>query len=712
VSSAAGTALRAESATREKRHGSSGRHFGLGDLDLAAVRTWVLAGGLVLYLAADGGGYDQVVYSQVGIVVWWLVLLGAAAGFLPRTRLTSAAWAALALFGAFVAWTALSSLWSLSTERSLQDTSLVATYLGILVLGVVTHRERRVAVRHTVQALAAVIVFVAALALASRLIPGLFPTARQTSSFLPGANGRLSWPLDYWNALAALMALGLPLVLAIATNAETVAGQAAAAAGLPLLALCAYLTFSRGGAIAMAAAVLAFFAFTSERIPKLATALVAAGASAALIASAVSRPAIEKGLHNADAQHQGGSLIVLVVVLCIAVALAQIAIALFARRVRASRELALPRVPAAALLATALVAVVVAAVALHAPSRLSHAWRDFKKPGAAVLRQNSLAHFGSASGTGRYQLWIVAIHYAGNHLFHGSGAGTFQLIWLSRASYTSYAKNAHSLYFETLAELGIVGLALLAAFLALCLGRAIVYVSRAGQSSRVYAAGLAAALITFCVSAAYEWIWQVPVLPAAFLLLSAAILAPRTKQIWGRGARATVARESRGRERAAGIRARRGRRRSPAIRGGLVLTAAACLVAMAVPLATTSALDRSQAAVSAGDSSAALAAARTAVGIEPGSASAQLQLALVLELRHQIHRALAAARDATRDEPANWSTWLVLSRLEAEAGHASAALTAYRRARSLNPRSSLFARHPFSAHLTRPRAGAARRRRP
>ncbi len=189
----------------------------------------------------------------------------------------------------------------------------MAGYLGVLGLGIALHSVRRVAIRHTVQALAAVIAFVAALALASRLIPGLFPAATQTSAFLPGAHGRLAWPLNYWNALAALMAFGVPLLMAVATSARTVAGEAAAAAGLPLVALCAYLTFSRGGAVAMAVAVLAFFVFASERIPKLATVILAAAGSAALIASAVGRPAIEKGLHDAAAHHQGATLVVLVV---------------------------------------------------------------------------------------------------------------------------------------------------------------------------------------------------------------------------------------------------------------------------------------------------------------------------------------------------------------------------------------------------------------
>ena len=72
----------------------------------------------------------------------------------------------------------------------------------------------------------------------SRLRPDLFPAAQQTSSFLPGTQGRLGWPLNYWNALGALVALGLPLVLSIATSARTLRAQAAAAAGIPILALC------------------------------------------------------------------------------------------------------------------------------------------------------------------------------------------------------------------------------------------------------------------------------------------------------------------------------------------------------------------------------------------------------------------------------------------------------------------------------------------
>jgi O-antigen ligase len=640
-------------------------------VDVEAVSAWTLAGAIVFYLAVEGGGYDSVVRGQVGIVVWWIVLIGAAWGLLPATRFTRPAWGALALFGGFAAWTALASTWSLSSERSLQELARVACYLGILILAVAVHRDRERAVRRTIHAVATAVVAVACLALASRLRPDLFPGAQQTSAFLPGTESRLGWPLNYWNALAALTALGLPLLLAIATSARTLRAQAAAAAAIPILVLCGYLTFSRGGAIAAAAAVIVFFALSPERIPKLATVLVTAAGSAALIAAAAHRAAIEHGLAGAAAQHQGNTLLVSIVLVCAGVALAQAGIGLACRHGTPPRWLVVSRARAQWLLLAGVTACIVIALLVGAPARISHAWQDFKRPGAAALRQYSIERFGTASGNGRYDYWNAAAKATGGDLLGGSGPGTFQLVWLPRAPYFSYVENAHSLYLESLAEVGLVGLGLLVAFFALVVGAAVALVARSRDEPRVRAAGLAAALVAFLVAAGSDWVWQVPVLPAAFLLLAAAALAPQRVS-------AHTAPITRAASRWA-------------VRVGGAAVALACLVAIAVPLATAGAVRRSQAAAASGDRSAALTDARTAARLEPGAASPQVQLALVLELQGDVRDALIAARRATSDEPANWSAWLLRSRLDAEAGRARASLAAYRRARSLNPRSPLFA---------------------
>jgi tetratricopeptide (TPR) repeat protein len=639
-------------------------------IDFGLIGIWALVGGLVLYLAVDGGGYGIVVHSQVGILVWWAVLVGAVWGLLPATRLSRAGWSALALFGGFVAWTALGVTWSISSERSLADLSLLVGYLGVLVLGLSLHRDRDRALRHTIAALAAAIVIVAILAVASRLDPGLFPASSQTASFLPGTSQRLAWPLNYWNALAALMAFGLPLLLVLATTARTLYGQAAAAAAIPIVALCGYLTFSRGGALAAAIAVAAFIALAPERLPKLATMLLTAGASAALIAGASHRSAVEHGFLNAAASHQGASFVLPILLVCLGAALAQVGLGLAARHGSPPRFLTPSPQRARWLLAGAVAALVVAALAAGAPAKLSHAWRDFKRPAAAALSQASISRFSTVNSNGRYELWKGAIHATQDHVLVGSGAGTFQLLWLPRAPRSvGYVENAHSLYFETLAELGVIGLVLLVAFLGTAVGCAIALVVRSRHEARARGAAAAAALTAFVVSAAFDWVWQVPVLPVAFLLLTAAVLAPGLR-------RTTAARRPLG---------------LVAQRAGAVALALACLVAIAIPLATSNAVTASRNAAAHGDSLLALRDAQQAADIEPGAASPQVQLALVEELRGDIRAALTAARRAARNESSNWSTWLIVSRLEAEAGKPRASIKALLRARSLNPNSPLFA---------------------
>ena len=128
-----------------------------------------------------------------------------------------------------------------------------------------------------------------------------------------------------------------------------------------------------------------------------------------------------------------------------------------------------------------------------------------------------------------------------------------------------------------------------------------------------------------------------------------------------------------------------------AVRALTIVVALACLVAIGLPLATTNAVLASQAAASVGDPSLALRDALQAARLEPGAASAETQLALVQELQGNLPGALASAEHAVRDEPANWTTWLILARLQAENGHPVASLAAFRQARALNPHSPLFA---------------------
>ena len=66
---------------------------------------WLLPFALVLYLGLKGGGYDQVVYGQVGIIAWWIVVLGAAVAVLPLSRVSTAGWVGFGLLAVLGATT-------------------------------------------------------------------------------------------------------------------------------------------------------------------------------------------------------------------------------------------------------------------------------------------------------------------------------------------------------------------------------------------------------------------------------------------------------------------------------------------------------------------------------------------------------------------------------------------------------------------------------
>ena len=635
-------------------------------IDWGAVWTWSFCFGLIAYLGLEGGGYDPLVHDQVGIAVWWVLLAGVLAGALPNHRPGTLALTGLGLLTAFVAWTALSLTWTESVEKTSADLGRVAGYLAVLALALFA-RDREGA-RRVAAAVAAGIVFVAAIALLSRLHSAWFPAADQTAQFLTSNRERLSYPLHYWNGLAALVAIGAPLVLHLAGRAQTTLVRAAAAAALPVLALTAFFTLSRGGIAAAVLALAVFVALTSDRLALVPTMLLSGLGSLALILAASSRDALQDGLLNSTADSQGDSLLVIIILVCALVAVLQAAMVVGLRgRERPAWARVSPRNALVALGACALVALVVAGAA-GAPGRASDAWAEFKEessPGKGTER------LGSAAGQNRYQLWSAAVKENASEPLTGTGSGTFEYWWTRTADVEEIVRDTHSLYLQTLGELGVVGLALLAAFLALVLAGGCAVALSASPVERSALAAAVAGCAAFCITATFDWMWQLPVLPVAVMLLAAALLSARP------GAEPP---------------ARRERGLPVAARLAAAAAALAAIVAIAIPLASTSLVRSSEAEARAGDLTAALEDARTAQNVQPGAASPRLQQALVLEQQGELPAAVEAARAAAEREPTNWRTWLVLARIEAQNGEATAAVRDYREARSLNPLSPIFDR--------------------
>jgi hypothetical protein len=622
-----------------------------------AMGTVVLPFALVLYLALQNGGYDEVVRSEIGVAVWWVVLLGALVGLLPVSRFGRAGWVGVALLAAFAAWTAVGISWSESSERSVEEVARLATYLGVFALALAV--QGRYGLHRTLASVAAAIGVIGVLALLSRLHPAWFP-ADNVVRFLPDSEGRLSYPLNYWNGVAALMAVGIPLLLTVATQSRRLLSQALATAALPIVALAAFYTFSRGGAVEIAVGLLALLLLHPRRLALLPTLGLAVAGSALVIAAASQRDALEDGLRGAAAQSQGDEMIAVVLVVCAGVALVRVAFGLVARHGIGPRP-QVSRRAATTGLAIAAVAAVAAGLVAGVPSELSDRWEEFKDPRGAGV---GIERFDSASGAGRYQQYQAAIDAYETDPLTGIGPGTFEYWWSREATVPIFARDAHSLYLETLAELGIVGLALIVGLIAWVLGVGTARALAAATERRALLAGAVASAAAFAVAAAVDWVWELAAIPAAFLLIAGAVLAPPVGH------------------------ARR--RRTLATTVVLAALALPALAVIAISLAGAASVRDSQAEARSAQLAPALDRALEAEDVQPYAASASLQQALVLELGGDLDGAAAAAREATREEATNWRIWLTLSRIEAENGNARASVEAYREARSLNPTSPVF----------------------
>jgi len=622
-------------------------------LDGGAIGAWTLGFATVAYLGLKGGGYDVVVRSQAGIGLWWIVLIGAALGVLPQRRIGRLGLAALGLLAAFAAWSELSALWSESPERTISETARVVTLLGVAVLALSTVRAQRV--RPLVNGVFAAIVGVGVLACLSRLHPAWFGEP-QTARFLIGSGARLSYGLNYWNALAAFMAMGVPLGLAIAMSSRTVAARAAALAAIPVIVLTGFFTVSRGGILAVGIGLLVALAITPERGRYLAKLALGSAGAAILIKGALQRDELRDGVGTSLAHRQGDELLVIALVVVAGTVLLHVGASLARSGGLAPSLPTMRPVQRRLVWGVTVVAVVAGAATFVASGALADRWQEFKDPPTVTGSDvNRLATF---SGEGRYKFWVSSLHAFETAPVAGIGAGSFENWWEAHATRRESVRNAHSLYAETLGELGLVGLVLLLGLIALVIAAGVRGVRRTTGPPPALLAGATAACAAFAVAAGVDWLWQVTVLPVCFLLLAAALLAPRGAD-----------------------QARTPRRRGRVALVGLSVIA---LVALGVPLAGATQLRSSQHAAAVNQLDPALEQASTSRRVQPFASSPLLQRALVLELWGDLAGAASAAQVAERKEPTNWRAPFVLARIEAERGDVSAGLAALRRARALN----------------------------
>ena len=614
------------------------------------------------------GGAGIPIWAEIGILGWWAVLVLALAGRPALRRADPLARVAIGTLGAFAVWTVISMFFSDSAGRTAIEAARVLTYLVALLLTVMLWRPG--SGRRVLAGVASAIAIVGLVGLTSRLFPGLFGP-NDLATEVVGIESRLAFPVEYWNGLASLIAVGMPLFLWGAASARTQLVRSLAAAIAPLMILVIYLTYSRGGALAAGLGAATLFAFYPVRIALVPTLLTSGLGGLALIWAADRRADFTGGLDSGAAGDQGLEMLVI----CLLVAgLSAVAHFGIGRLIR-DAWIWFPRVGRrqAALATGALVLVLgVGAVAAGVPSSAADSFEEFRTqadPGRDAER------FSSASGNGRWQYWSAAARAGAGEPATGIGPGTFEFYWEEHGILPGYIVDAHSLYMEVFAELGVIGLGLLVAFTMLVLLAGSLRSLAAGDTQRAMLAGATGACAAFFLGAAVDWLWELPAIPIAALICAGVVLSERV-----------------GEEDKALLPSMRPLERTPLKRAlglaGLSLIALALIVP---PYMSERARLDSQALREAEDFDAALAAAERAERWQPFAGAPRLQQALVYENLTDYESQIEAAREAVDRERTNWQTWYILARGLSYNDETEPALRAFARARKLNRFSVLLA---------------------
>lgn len=539
-------------------------------------------------------------------------------------------------------WIALSALWSVSPSASIRESERMLAYIALaLALGLLA---RRGDARAIVGGALVGAVAISGYALATRLFQHVFTPRGE--EWLPY---RLAAPIGYWNSLGLLAAFGLILAFGFAAQARNSLIVALAAATLPLFACTLYFTFSRGAWVALATGLGAVVVVDPRRLRILSTVLALAPPSAGAIALASRKSALTSdGAGLEAAVEQGRALALWIVAFMVASAALAICVQLAARLLPASPRTR--RVVDLALLVALAGTISVALGLLGGPIAAASELQERVRSELTVRDSSDLnERLFSFSANGRLEHLQVAWEAALEQPVVGNGAGTYEIFWYLLRPIQLDVRDAHSLYAEMLAELGIVGLA----FLLVALAVPGVAALRARRARLVPAA--LGVYVAWGVHSALDWHWEVVgVTATAFLVGGACLLAAE-------------------------------RRRGAILPGGvrlptLVGTAALSAVAV-VSLVGNQALFAAREARARGEWETAYDHARRAQALLPWSVEPLIVRGDAAAGSGDRAGAHDAYRRAVAKDPRNWVAWLRL----AQVATGRERTRAYARVRALNP---------------------------
>lgn len=560
------------------------------------------------------------------LAVWWAAPRGAFRPWTVRVGLGAAA--------GLAAWSAMSILWAAAPDLAWLEANRMALALCALTLGVGVARTTPRPGAAVAVGMTAVALPVAVWGLATKVAPTLVGPDRGFA--------RLSEPMDYWNALALLMALALPgaMWLTGRPGARPVE-RMLAAAGITVLVVTLVLTYSRGGIVVALLAVALCVWLMPHRLALLGTA--AAGVAGAVLPLAYGLTTGALTVDGIAAAERRGAGIALgwriLVGLVVAGALVFVVLRVAPRLHPHSRVLR--RAGAAALL------VALVALAVTGGMKYDSIANRIDRLGDDSSVGNTAGRLTDPSLNRRLDWAAEAVRGFADAPLAGHGAGGFRLIHLAErqppANTRESIRHPHQLATQVAGEVGIVGVILLAALVGAIVGAAI----RARRRGADPTIGLAIAIAAgFMLHVQVDWTWSIPGVAVPAFVACGALLS------------------------AGGASA--GPRRALPAWGVPALAVAATLAAASAFLPWQAA--REVEAAYAGDAYSHTATARS---LNPLAIDADI-LEAGIAATNDPGRALRAARRATTTQPKNPRAWRTLILAGATGEEAAAARARYR----------------------------------
>jgi hypothetical protein len=624
-----------------------------------------------LVLAGLDGGYDPLRWLPATLFLL-AVLVVSVLGLRGRIAAPRPVWIAAAALAAFTGWSYLSILWAEVPADAWTGANRTLLYLVVFALFALSPWTASTAA----VLLGAFSLGVFAIGLWSFL--GASVSDDPVGSFIAG---RLAVPIAYPNGNSALYLIAAWPALQLASRREVAPLLRALFLGatgvlVELAALCQ----SRGSLVAVPLTLGVYLLFVPGRLRSILSVLPVAVAAAAatpillrVYEAVVSGDNVQESLVDARSAIIWSFAALLVV---------GGVIGYVDRAVRVPDGVS--RTAGIVVIAAIALAFVGGSAALvqrygDPVDTAAEAWDRFS--GGRYLAEAEVPHFVSGFGSGRYDIWRVAVELFAAHPVVGIGADNFAVDYLREREGSEEPLYPHSVALRTLSQTGVVGSAMLLAFLGALAFAWWRSLHRGSQFGRAVAGAAATMFVFWLVYGMIDWFWEIPALAAPVFAFGA--LATRLGE--PRGGLVAVGEpdgDAVGADGSQPDTAGSGRR--IALFGGLALAALVAAVSVGAPWLAARQIEAAADGWST-DPGRAFDRLDQARFLDPLTDQADVYAAVIAAQGGDVTRQRAALLRAVERNPLGWYQQLELGLLAARSGDRPEALDRIAKARLLNP---------------------------